>query len=222
MSSPASTARVAGLLYSINVVTGLFSLMYVPSHVMVQGDAAATVNHILASESLFRAGVAVNVISHVVFLLLPLVLYKLLSSVNKTAAVAMVALAVACVPIDLVAVADQLDVLAFLHGDLYRHALSGDQWYAKVRSSLDAYNDKLLISEIFWGLWLLPFGYLVFKSGFLPRILGILLMLGCFSYLISFFTRVLGAGDVPGFVMLPAALGEMGIALWLLVFGVRR
>ncbi|GLQ50958.1 DUF4386 domain-containing protein [Dyella flava] len=222
MNSPASTARVAGLLYSINVVTGLFSLMYVPSHVMVHGDAAATVNHILASESLFRAGVAVNVISHVVFLLLPLVLYKLLSPVNKTAAVAMVALAVACVPIDLVAVADQLDVLAFLHGDLYRHALSGDQWYAKVRSSLDAYDDKLLIGEIFWGLWLLPFGYLVFKSGFLPRILGILLMLGYFSYLISFFTQVLGAGDVPGFVMLPAAFGEMGIALWLLVFGVRK
>lgn len=188
MNSP---ARLAGLLYTFNVVTGIFSLMYVPSRVFAHGDAAATVNNILASESLFRLGIVVNVIAHVAFLLLPLVLYKLLSPVNKHVAVAMVALAVACVPIDLLAVANQLDVVTLLHDDTYRHAVNADQLHAKVWSLLDASDDKILIAEIFWGLWLLPFGYMVFKSGFLPKVLGIFLMLGCFGYLFTFFAQIL-------------------------------
>jgi hypothetical protein len=223
MDSPAKTARLAGLLYSSNVVGGIFSLLYVPSHIIVSGDAVATFNHLVASQSLFRAGIAVDVICHVAFLLLPLVLYKLLSPVNRYAAVAMVALALASVPIDLVAVAHQLDVLSLLDGDVYRHALTLDQLQAQVRASLDAYDNRIFIAQIFWGLWLFPFGYLVFRSGFLPRLLGVLLMLGCFSYLVMFFAQILAPGyDVPGFVMWPAAYGEIGIALWLLVIGVRK
>jgi hypothetical protein len=223
MDSAAKTARLAGLLYVFNVVTGIFSLLYVPSHVIVDGDAAATFNHLVASESLFRSGLVVDVIAHVAFLLLPLVLYRLLSPVNRAAATAMVAFAVVSVPIDLLAVADQLDAVTFLHDETIRHVLTTDQMHAKVRASLDAFDNKILIAQIFWGLWLFPFGYLVFRSGFLPRILGILLMLGCFSYLITFFTQMFHPGyDVPGYVMWPAAFGEMGTALWLLILGVRK
>jgi hypothetical protein len=223
MDSPVKTARLAGLLYVINVIAGIFSLLYVPSHIVAHDDAAATFNHLVASELLFRSGIVVDVIAHVAFLLLPLVLYKLLSPVNRCAAVAMVAFAVVSVPIDLLAIANQLDAVTLLHDEAIRHALTADQMYAKVRESLNAFDDKILIAQIFWGLWLFPFGYLVFRSGFLPRILGVLLMLGCFSYLIVFFTQTLNPGiDIPGFIMWPASFGEIGTALWLLIAGVRK
>jgi hypothetical protein len=223
MASPARIARLAGSLYAINVVTGLFSLMYVPSRLIVHGDAAATYGRLVASEALFRAGIAVNVISHVVFLLLPLVLYALLSTVNKKAAVVMVALAVACVPIDLLAIANQLDVLSLMHDAATGRSFAQEQIQSNLGLLLHAYGNRLLLGEVFWGLWLLPFGYLVFKSGFLPRVLGFLLMLGCFSYLIDFFARLLAPElTVPGYVTLPAALGEIGIALWMLVMGTHR
>lgn len=223
MESSASIARFAGALYAINIVAGLFCLMYVPSHLIVHGDAAATFDRLVASESLFRAGIAANVIAHVAFLLLPLALYALLSPVNGKVAVAMVALAVACIPIDFVAIANQIDVLSLMHDAAPNGTVAPEQAQANVWSLLGAYENKLLVAEVFWGLWLLPFGYLVFKSGYLPRILGIVLMLGCFSYLIDFFQRLLAPHvDLPGYVMLPAALGEIGIALWMLVMGTGR
>lgn len=223
MHSDNKTARLAGFLYLADIVTGIFSLMYVPSRINAHGDAAATVKNILASESLFRLGTAVGLISDVVFLLLPLVLYKLLSQVNKSVAVLMVAFAVVYVPIGFVAVAHQLDIMSLLDGDKYQQVFPADQLHARVMLLLDAYDNQILVSEIFWGLWLLPFGYLVFKSGFLPRVLGILLIMGCFSYLISFFAQILFPQyTVPGFVMWPASLGEIGICLWLLIVGVRK
>ena len=220
MESSANLARLAGALYAVNILAGLFCLMYVPTHVIVHADPAATLSRLVAHESLFRAGIAANVIAHVAFLLLPLALYALLSPVNGRAAVVMVALALACIPIDFVAIANQLDVLSLLRDAAVN---PGMQTQAAVWSLLGAYDIKLLVAEVFWGLWLLPFGYLVFKSGFLPRILGICLMLGCFSYLIDFFQRLLAPHiNLPGYVMLPAALGEMGIALWMLVMGAGR
>ena len=220
MESSASLARLAGALYAVNILAGLFCLMYVPTHVIVHGDPGATLSRLVAHESLFRAGIAANVIAHVAFLLLPLALYALLSPVNGRAAVVMVALAVACIPIDFVAIANQLDVLSLLRD---AEVNPGMQTQAAVWSLLGAYDSKLLVAEVFWGLWLLPFGYLVFKSSFLPRIVGICLMLGCFSYLIDFFQRLLAPHiNLPGYAMLPAALGEMGIALWLLVMGVGK
>jgi hypothetical protein len=190
---------------------------------MVHGDALATFNNIVASESLFRLGIVAGVVSHVAFLILPLLLYKLLNMVNQKVAGLMVALAIVAVPIDITAIANQLDVLTLLHDVTSQRAFNADQIHARVLASLAAYNNRLLIAQIFWGLWLLPFGYLVFKSGFLPKFLGIFLMLGCFSYLINFFVDTLFPQyNVPGFVMLPASIGEIGIALWLAILGARK
>ncbi len=223
MDSKNKTARAAGLLYLVTVVTGIFSLIYVPSHINVHGAAASTVNNIIASESLFRLSIVAGSIGYVAFLLLPLALYDLLSPVNRKVAVLMVALAVACVPIEFVALADQLDILSLLNGDKYQQVFASDQQHARAMSLIDAYDNAIFISEIFWGLWLLPFGYLVFKSGFLPNLLGILLMMGCFSYLIGFFGQVLFPHyTIPSFVMLPATFGEIGICLWLLIVGARK
>lgn len=222
MNTQNKTARVAGLLYLVTVVTGIFSLIVVPSHINAHGDASATISNIVAFESLFRLGIAAGALGYVAFLLLPFALYKLLSPVNRDVAVLMVVLAVACVPIYFVAIANRLDILSLLDGSAKQQVFSSGQLQAKVVSLLDAYGNKVLISEIFWGLWLLPFGYLVFKSGFLPKILGVLLMIGCFSYLMTFTGQLLFPRyTIPGFVMWPASFGEIGICLWLLLMGVR-
>ena len=220
------TARTAGLLYLIVVVTGIFSLAYVPSQIMVQGDASATVGNIAASEPLFRLGIVAGFICYTAFLLLPFALYKLLSPVGKNAAVLMVAFAVVSVPISFVNLLNKLDALSLLSGANYLQAFTTEQLHARVMLSLDAYSNGLLVSEIFWGLWLLPFGYLVFKSGFLPRVLGILLMIGCFGELCDVFGQVLfpGYADtvIASLMAMPGSLGEIGTCLWLLIMGARE
>jgi hypothetical protein len=138
----------------------------------------------------------------------------------------MVAFAVVSVPIAFVVTLNKFDVLSLLSGADHLRAVGTEVLQAQVILSLDAYGDGLLVVQIFWGLWLFPFGYLVFKSGILPRALGILLMLGCFGYLISFIGRVLFPGYaesvIAGWVRLPAAVGEIGTCLWLLVMGARE
>lgn len=226
MQSNKRTARIAGLLYLIVVLAGIFSLAYVPSQINAANDAAATVRNLVAREPLFRLGIVAGLVCYTAFLLLPLALYKLLSPYGRQLAVLMVAFAVASVPIAFVVTLNKFDVLSLLSGADYLQTFSAEELQARVMLSLDAYNDGLLVTQIFWGLWLLPFGYLVFKSGILPKALGILLMLGCFGYLINFTGRVLFPGyaesGVAGFVRLPASLGEIGICLWLLVMGARE
>lgn len=216
-------ARTAGLLYLIVVATGIFSLGYVPSQLIVRGDAAATVGNILAGELLFRQGIVAGLLCYTAFLVLPLALYRLLSPVNSTAAVLMVAFAVGSVPISFVNLINKLDVLSLLGGATYLQALPSEQLQAQVMLSLDAYRNGVLVSKIFWGLWLFPFGYLVFRSGFLPRVLGVLLMMGCVGYLIDVLGNMLAPGyrdtAIAAWVTRPASLGEMGICLWLLLVG---
>jgi hypothetical protein len=225
MDSNEKTARIAGLLYLVVVVTGMFSLAYVPSQITVRGSALATVNNIVAAESLFRLGIASELIQYTVWLMLPFVLYRLLHKVNGNAAVLMVALVIVSVPISFVNVAHKLDVLSLLGGAHTMPTLTRGELNAEMILSLDAYNNGLLIAKIFWGLWLFPFGYLVCKSGFLLRVLGILLMMGCFGYLIDFFAGLLVPGYtetvIPGFILLPASFGEIGICMWLLIMGAK-
>ena len=226
MSPNKTTARIAGLLYLIVVVTGFFHLIYVPSQINVQGDAAATMNNILASRQLFGLGIGAGVVCYTAFLLLPLVLYRLLGHVGREIAVAMVALALVSVPISLVSLAHRLDVLSLLGGAAHLQAFTPEQLRALAMQSLDAYRNGMRSSEVFWGLWLLPFGSLVFSCGFLPRILGVFLMLGCLGYLVNILAPALfpdyAKSGIEGFVSLPSAIGEIGTCLWLLIVGVRE
>ncbi len=213
-------------MYLIVVVTGGFSLLYVPSQITVQGDPSATVRNIVASEQLFRLGIVAGLVCYTTFLLLPFALYRLLSHVHASAAVFMVAFAVVSVPISLVNLLNKLNVLSLLSGADYLRAFTNEHLNAQVMLSLDAYGNGLLASEIFWGLWLLPFGYLVFRSGFLPRILGVLLMAGCFGYLVNVLgqssSRDYGQSGIASLMSLPSGLGEIGTCLWLLIVGVKQ
>lgn len=226
--SPRSTrrlARMAGAAYLVNVLAGIFSLMVVPSVTGSHGDPAATVRNILAHETLYRAGIAVALFCYVEFLLLPLLLYRLLGAVNRSAAALMVVLAVVSVPLSIASLTHKLDVLTLLGHVSWLHAYDAGQLQAQVMLQLSGYASALLVAQIFWGLWLIPLGWLVVRSGQLPRLLGHLLVLGGLSYVADFAGQVLVAGygdmSLAGYVTLPAALGEIGTCLWLLVMGAR-
>jgi hypothetical protein len=218
-------ARVAGLLYLVTVVTGMFYLGYVPSQLATQGDAAAKAAAILHSATLFRFGIAAELVCHAAFLLLPLALYRLLNGSGRRAAVLMVAFATASVPVAYANLTHRFEVLSLLGDADYLQAFAGAQRQALVMLQLDAYRHGLLVLEVFWGAWLLPFGYLVFKCGFLPRLLGVLLILGGLGYLVDFLGTLLlpsyPSSPLADYVLLPASLGEIGTCLWLLVVGVR-
>ena len=226
MKSAKTIARTAGLLYLMIILIGIFCLRYVPSTLIVPGDASATIHNISSKELLFRLGIVVGLIGYTLFLFLPLVLYKLLRPVNEPYAKLMVILAVVSVPISFVNMLNNFAVLSIVDGPDYLKAFDNGQLQAQVLFYLDQYDHGNLIAEIFWGLWLFPFGYLVFKSGFLPKFLGILLMAGCVGYLIDFLGHSLTPGydesGISRFMILPAGLGEIGICLWLLIGGVKN
>jgi hypothetical protein len=220
------TARVAGLLYLIVVLTGMFSLAYVPSQLVLAGDAAGVVTSFQRNETLYRFGIMSSVLCYTAFLLLPLALYRLLSDYSKVAGAMMVGFAVVSVPLSFFNVLHQFEILSLLHASDYMQPFSRAQANALIMSVLQKYRDGLLFSKVFWGLWLAPFGYLVYKSGILPKLLGVLLMLGCIGYLVDFFGYLLfanyGETVAASYAGLPAAVGEIGICLWLLFMGAKN
>ncbi|MEE9457078.1 MAG: DUF4386 domain-containing protein [bacterium] len=221
-TSPLVYARVAGILYLVHSVLVIFSIWYVPSILIVPGDVATTANNILASEGLFRSGFVSGLIAQTIYLLLVLVLYKLLKIVNKNHALLMVVFVLVAVPIAMLNLLNQIAALLLLSGADYLTAFEPDQLHTQVMFFLDLHDHGVFIAQIFWGLWLFPLGFLVFKSGFLPRILGVLLMIGCFGYLIECFQFFLFPGyeviTYPGLAV--ATIAEFSLLFWLLIKGV--
>lgn len=221
MTDQVRIARWAGALYLVVVVTGFFSQGYVPGRVAAPGNPEAWLGNIVTHEALFRAGIAAFMVEHAPFLLLPLLLFRLLGAVHRGAAVAMVTLVLAGVPMALIAVAHRLDALLLLTGPRF---LPVETAHAMAWLAMKSYANDILVASVFWGLWLFPLGWLVLRSGMLPRILGVLLMLGGAGYLVDVFGQLLlpGYADTAfsNYVNLPAALGEVGTCLWLLLVGV--
>lgn len=225
MEPSKKTARTAGLLYLIVVLAGIFSLAYVPSALIDGKDAAKTYAILQASETLFRLGIVAGIACYTAFLLLPFALYKLLNQVHQTTAIVMVVLAVASVPFSLYNLVHKMDVLTLVGNGRFLDTMPLAERQTQVLLHLNYYENGIRLVSVFWGLWLLPFGYLVYKSGFLPRVLGILLMAGCFGYLINFIGGFLfpsyAASGIARFVSLPATFGEIGTCLWLLTVGIK-
>lgn len=178
MNSVKNTARLAGLLYLILGALSAFGLTYVPSVLIVPGDTATTVGNIVANESLFRLGIVSNLLTFTVNLFLAVFLYKLLKPVHEGMASLMVMLALVGISIAMLNELNQVAVL-LLSGANYSTAFSAPLF-------LDLYKHGFSITHIFFGLWLFPMGCLVFKSGFLPKFLGVFLIIACFGYLADF------------------------------------
>lgn len=218
-------ARIAGLLYLGVVLTGIFSLMYVPSKLIVWDNAATTYANIEAAKPLFRLGIVSGLACYLFFLFLAFALYSLLKSVEKRYALFMVVLAGISVPIFFLNMQNEFTVLSLMSEESYLRIFTKEQLQSQVMLYLNQYDNGLSVVHIFSGLWLFPFGWLVYKSGFLPKILGVLLMLGCFGYLTNFLGNTLWPDysqlGISSYVALPASIGEIGTCLWLLIMGAK-
>lgn len=213
------TARIAGFLYMLLIPFGVFGMLYIPNTLFVPGDAAATANNIMANEMVFRFSIVSALFTQVIQIFVVLYLYKLLKSVSRSVAVLMVVFILVAVPIAMLNELNQFAVLLLLNGADYLTIFTTDQIHAFVALLLDLHEHGIVIAQIFWGLWLFPMGYLTFKSGFLPKIIGLLLIVACFGYLIDSFTFFL----MPNFGIIFSEftfLGELLITFWLLIKGV--
>lgn len=222
--STKKTARIAGVLYFLFLILGVFSFFYVPSKIFVEGNAFETAKNIITNESLFRLGIASNIIGQIIFVFLVLVLYQLFKEVNKTYARLMVALVIASVPITFLVILNQITSLMLLGGADFLKVFDLNQLQALSLLFFNVYNAGIIIVGIFWGLWLYPFGYLAYKSGFIPKVIGVFLMIGCFVYLIDSFSFLLlpdYRDVISGFLALPMSIGEISMIGWLLIKGVK-
>ena len=205
------------------VVTAPFSLIYVPRTLIVPGNATTTANNVLAHETLFRLGILADLISSVIFICLVIALYRLLSGVNKTHASLMVILVLVSVAVGFVNVLNNIAALTLFRGADFLAVFDKPQRDALAMLFLGLHSQGNFVNEIFWGLWLFPFGVLVMRSGFLPRILGVLLIVNCFAYVAASLTWLLlpTYGVVVFGAVMPALLGELWIMLWLLMKGAK-
>ena len=179
------------ILYPIWAVVGLFSIMYVPATLIVVEDAAATASNILDNELLFSMGIAGSLINQLIFIFVVLVLYKLFKPIDKNHASLMVIFALVSVPIAMLNTLNRIAALLLLSGADYLKVFGADQLQALMMFFLNLNEQGVLIATIFWGLWLFPLGYLIYKSGYFPRILGVLVMMAGFGYLLDSFTHFL-------------------------------
>ena len=225
MTSLSKNARIAGLLYILASVVGVVRLMYIPNALFVHGNATATASNIAAHESLFRLGIVSNPVGAVLWLFVPLALYRLLKGVDQTLAVLMVILgSLMQVPLFFVNTVNDAAALLFARGAGYLSVFDKPQRDAFARLFLDLHHQLDLANLIFAGLWLFPFGLLVYKSRFLPRFLGVWLMIACFTWLAFSFTGLLFPAyeDKAFSITQPIALGEVATMLWLVIMGAKE
>jgi len=224
MDSEKRLARIAGSLYLVVAVLGGFAELYVRSRIVVPGDAAATAQNIRGSVTLFRLGFVSDLVQATFFLFTAMALYLLLRHVNELVARAMVVIVAVSVAIISLNLLNQYVALRIATGEQSASVFGAAGSDALAGLFADMHAAGYLIAQMFFGLWLLPLGYLVYRSGYFPRILGVLLAIGGFGYLADLFTHFLAPGfaeSVEAFLVAPAAVGELSLVVSLLVKGVR-
>lgn len=220
MHSTKKTARIAGLLYLLLALTSTVGLS-IPSFI-VRGDAAATANKIASHQLLYRLYVVSDLASQVLFVFLVLTLYQLFEGVNKKLAALMEALVLVQVPMTFATMLCGIAPLVLLNGAAYWSVFDKPQLDALAMGSLALRSYGINAVTALWGLWLLPFGLLVFRSGFIPRILGVFLIVACFADLAMSVTSLLFPAYEPIVHKLTIlGVGELLIILWLLIKGAR-
>ncbi len=223
MSSTKNPGRFAGLLYVLMSIAGFFAMGYVPSKLIVHGNAAATASNIAASETLFRLGIVGELIGQAGFIFVALALYDLLKGVNRRHASLMVTLIVVSIPIAFLNELNSIAALVLVRGADFLSIFEKPQREALAMLFLNLHGQGIVVAEIFWGLWLFPLGLLVYRSRFLPRFLGVWLALAGFAWVILSLTGVL----LPQYqnkvftYAQPAVFGEIAFMLWLVIKGAK-
>ena len=223
MSSTKNPGRFAGFLYVLISIFGFFAMGYVPGKLLVHGNAAATANSILASETLFRLGIAAQLIGMAGFIFVALALYELLKGVNRRHASLMVTLIVVSVPIAFVNELNSIAALVLFRGADFLSILEKPQREALAMFFLILHFHGIVVAEIFWGLWLFPLALLVYRSRFLPRFLGVWLGLAGVAWVLLSLTGILFPQfqDKVYSYTQPAIIGEIAFMFWLLIKGAR-
>jgi hypothetical protein len=219
-------ARLAGALYLLTIPTT--GAWYGISATVLGGDAV-TLASLEASRGLLELAIIVGAIGHVNHLVLVVVLHRLLSPFGKIAANLAFVFLAASVPLSFAAIAREMDLLALLDGGAALSALGGAQLQTQITLTIDAYTSLFSTQAVFWGVWLLPLGWLLLRSGLVPKVLAVLVLLGGPFYVMSFVGPVLDPGyatslfaQVFGLVTgVPELIGEVGTALWLTIMGAR-
>jgi hypothetical protein len=225
MTSLSRNARVAGFLYLLLVFVGPIRLIYIPDTLFVTGDATATAANIAAHETLFRFGIVTSLFCAALLIYLMLALYRLFKGVDPTQAVLMVILGgVMPSVIYFINVVNDAAALMLVRGADFLAVFEKPQRDALAFLFLRLHHQMDVAAEVLWGLWLFPLAILTLRSGFLPRFLGVWLIIAGVSYLALSFTGEL----LPQFedtvfkIGSPARLGEMAFLLWLLIMGAKE
>lgn len=224
MTPEKNTARLAGALYLLLAILAPIGLLWIPSVLYVRGDAAATAANIRGSELLFRAGIALGLADNVLFILLGVVLYRLFKHVGPTGAMLMLVLVLSAGTMGFFNKVHQLAALIALGDAEFLSVFTNVQRDALAFLFVRLHGHALQVISLFWGLWLFPFGLLVQRSRFIPKILGILLIINGLAYCVSSLTWVLSpdSSALVNQITLPAKFaGELPIIFWLLIKGVR-
>ena len=224
MTPLSKNARIAGLLY-LTLMTAPLRLIYIPGKLFVSGDATATANNIAAHETLFRLGIVSDLFTATMGIFLTLALYRLFESVDKGLARLMVILgALMVTPIYFLNTLNDAAALLLARGADFLAAFDKPQRDAFVMVFLRMHGQGILANEVFWGLWLFPFGLLVYRSRFLPRVLGVWLMLNCVAYLATSVTGLMWPQyeNTISNWLFPVMFGELAIMLWLIIMGARE
>ena len=219
-SSIIKTARIAGLLYFLQIPLGVFGLLFIPKTLVVINDTANTIKNILEHEFLFRLSIISSIITALLTVMTAMYIYKVLKSVNKAQASLIVLAALVVAPISLVNELNHVAILLLLKSPDGLGMFTANQQHVLISTLLELHSYGLKICGIFFGLWLLPMGLLVYRSKFIPKIIGILLVITCLGYLIDFVTYFC----FPGFGLVVSDFawpGEVLMVLWLLIKGVR-
>jgi hypothetical protein len=224
MTSLSRNARIAGFVYLLLAIAAPFRLLYIPSTLFVRGDATATAANIAAHEMLFRLGMVSELFCGVVLVFLVLALYRLFKDVDRTLAILVVILGgVLPATIDFIVVLNDAAALILVRGADFLNVFDKPQRDALAMLFLNMHHQQVLIAEILWGLWLFPLGALVFRSGFLPRFLGVWLFVNGMAYLATSLAGLLLPEylDLVADITFPALLGEIALMLWLVIMGAK-
>jgi Domain of unknown function (DUF4386) len=223
MPPPKTLARIAGLLYLILVVAAAFPEI-MRAATVESGDAAATADNIRASATLFRLSFVSDLMASIAFLLTAMALYLLLRHVNQLVAAAMVTFVALSVAVGSLNILNHYTALTIATSDAYTRTFGKAGADTLTLLFADMHSNGVTLNAIWYGPWLVPLGYLVIRSGYFPKALGVLPIIGCFGYLARLFTTFL-APDAPAAIgalfLAVGAIGELSFVAWLLAKGVR-
>lgn len=225
MDSTKKNARVAGLIYLSLAIVAPLRLIYIPSKLFVSGNASATASNIAAHETLFRSGMVADLFSGTILIFLVLALYRLFKQVDQKQAVLVVILGgVLPAVIYFINVVHDAAALMLARGADFLSVFETPQREALAMLFLRLHGQLVVAAETLWGLWLFPLAILVYRSRFLPRFLGVWLVINGFAYLALSFTGLLlpQYEDMASKIAFPAQLGEIALVLWLVVLGAKE